>query len=225
MIQGSFVANLALKGSFKMKQILVIFVILLLLATVFQCESKKKPTGPDLEDPNYYYSRDVDYKWTYVYLTAGCKVPGDSIAITAVNRSTRPEGSGLNLVSSEAPNDTGFVYQLGDSIFYIYNVKSYLHPYKILIRPVRGGTFWKDAYGWEYSILGIEDLYSSIAGETYQGCAKIKRTASGDNKIKYFWWAPEYGKVKEADYIQSGDSLYCEGAQELKRLDKPSVVP
>lgn len=208
-----------------MKQILVIFVILLLLFLVFQCESKKKPTGPDLEDPNYYFPINLDYKWTYVDLIAGCKVPGDSFAITAVNRSTRPEGSGYDLVSSRSEGDTSFVYQLGDSIFYIYNVESYLHPYKLLIRPIRDGTFWKDAYGYEYSIMGFEDLYSSIAGVTYRGCAKIRRILSGDTKVKDFWWAPQYGKVREANYIHSGDSLYCEGAEELKRLDKSHIVP
>ena len=208
-----------------MKQILVIFVILLLLFLVFQCENKKKPTGPDLEDPNYYFPRNVDYKWTYVHLSGGCTVPGDSSAITAVNRSTRPEGSGLNLVSSEAPNDTGFVYQLGDSIFYIYKVEPNSHPYKILIRPIRGGTFWKDRppHEFEYSVVGFEDFYSPVAGITYRRCAKIKRTAEGDNTIKYYWWAPQFGKVRVADY-DSGDSLYCEG-EELKRLDKAPIVP
>jgi hypothetical protein len=209
-----------------MRQIVVIFVILLLLFLVFQCESKKKPTGPDLEDPNYYFPINLDYKWTYVDLIAGCTVPGDSFSITAVNRSTRPEGLGYDLVSSLAPNDTSFVYQLGDTVFYKYSVKSSPpYPFKVLIRPIRSGTFWKDANGYEYSILGFEDLNSSIAGETYRGCAKIRRILSGDTKVKDFWWAPQFGKVKEADYIHSGDSLYCEGAQELKRLDKVPIVP
>ena len=206
-----------------MKQILVIFVTLLLFVFSFQCSEKNKPTGPDLEDPNYYYPVNLDYKWTYVHLNIGC-VEGDSFVITAIGRNERPEGPGWDLVSSSG--DTSFRYQLGDSIFYENNVT---YPpsspsYKVLIRPVKAGTFWKDAFDFEYSIVGFEDLYSSIAGMTYQGCAKIRRTQSGNPTVKYLWWAPQFGRVKEVEYA-FGDTLNCLQGEELKRLDKSPINP
>jgi len=205
-----------------MKRILVIFAILLIGLFAFNCGEKKKPTGPDLEDPNYYYPVNLDYKWTYVHLDIGC-VEGDSFVITAIGRNHRSEGTGWDLVSSVG-GDTSFRYQLGDTIFYENNVTYFSPSYKILIRPVKTGTFWKDAFDFEYSIVGFEDLYSYIAGMTYQGCAKIRRTRTGDSRVKYLWWAPQYGRVKEVEYAD-GDTLNCLQGEELKRLDKTQINP
>ncbi len=205
-----------------MKQILVILSMLLVLFFAFECGKENKPTNPELESPSYYFPINSDYKWTYVSLGYDCVATGDSFVITAVNRNTRPEGSGWDLVSS-ASGGTSFVYHVADTIFYKKDVTSTLPPYKVLVGPIRKGTFWRDTpiYGYEYDIVAFEDLYSSIAGETYRGCAKIKRTLSGSATFNYFWWAPQIGKVKEAVY----QSEQCQQGEELKRLDKPPHFP
>ena len=209
-----------------MKQILVIFTILLLLSFAFQCSDEKKPNNPDLEDPSYYFPINFEYKWTYVSLGPQCVPKPDSFVITAETKNNRTideiSRSGWDLVTSPG-GGTGFVYRVGDSIFYKKNVNDPVSPYKILVGPIQKGTFWKDhlPHTYEYSIVGFEDLYSPIAGETYRGCAKVQRITSDDTKIKYFWWAPQFGRVKEAEY-QSGQ---CLQGEELKRLDKSPYHP
>lgn len=210
-----------------MKSSVVIFAILLLLFLVFQCEKKNGPPKPDREDPNYYFPRNIDYKWTYVRLGDGCVPTVYAFVITVTKINTRPEGSGFELVSSLSM-DTGFVYQVWDSIFYKNNVKLPLPPYKLLVRPIKNGASWRDAYGYVYSVEGFEDLPSSVAGGTYQGCVVIRRTASGSNRMQRVWWAPQYGKVREAEFTPSGsgDTLHCEeGGIELMRLEKNPNFP
>lgn len=208
-----------------MKQILVILTILLLLFFALQCGEEKKPTSPDLEDPGYYFPIGQDYKWIYASLGKGCKATGDTFVITAETQNRIIQGvnrKGWDLVSLPS-GGISFAYRVGDTIFYKKNIEDDLPPYKVLVGPIRKGTVWKDTslYGYDYRILGFEDLYSPIANDTYSGCAKVERTASGDPKIKYFWWTPLEGKVKEAVY-QSGE---CQQGEELKRLDTPPHTP
>ena len=211
-----------------MKQILVILAILLLLFFAFQCGEKKKPNNPDLEDPSYYFPINRDYKWTYVRLGFQCVVSEeDSFVITAKTSNTRVvEGvghTGWDLVLTVGGEGTGFVYRVADTIFYWKDVSSTLPPYKVLVGPIRAGSYWRDrsVYGHEYNIVEFEDLYSAAAGKTYPVCAKIKRITPGSSKTKYYWWAPQTGKVKEAEY-ESGE---CRRGEELKRLDKSPLFP
>jgi len=202
-----------------MKQMLFIFAILLLLFFAFQCEDKKKPNNPNLEDPGYYFPINFEYKWTYARLNRQCVVVEDSFAIAAVNKNTRPEGSGWDLVSSGG--GTTFVYRKGDTIF-TKDIGSTPLPSKVLVGPIRTGTYWEDLCGHEYNILGFEDVHSAAAGGTYYGCAKIKRTSSDDPEVTYLWWAPQIGKVKREKKDQSGQ---CVSGEELRRLDKSPHFP
>jgi hypothetical protein len=197
------------------------FLSLVLLLFLFQCGQKDKPTNPELKNPSYYFPINFYYQWTYAVLGYGCEATGDTFYITAVDKNTRPEGSGWDLVS--ASGGTSFVYQQGDTIFHKKDVTSTLPAYKVLVGPMEEGTYWKDnsPYSYEYSIVGFEDLYSDIAGGTWGGCAKVKRIAQGDTKVKYFWWAPQVGRVKEAEY-RSGQ---CQQGEELKRLEKSPDFP
>lgn len=202
-----------------MKKVFSILGIVLVLLITFECD-KKKPNNPELEDPSYYFPINFNYKWTYVLLWTGC-VPGEvSYTLTAANKSSRSEWSGWDMVSSSG--DTGFVYRRGDTIFYKSNVQQNQPSHKVLVGPIKVGTNWKDDLGFEYYIVGFEDLPSSVAGITYKGCVKIRRTTSGDVNTNYYWWAPQYGKVKWAKVNPNGD---CLEGDELKRLDKIPDFP
>ncbi|KPL00460.1 MAG: hypothetical protein AMJ91_04660 [candidate division Zixibacteria bacterium SM23_73_3] len=202
-----------------MKQILILFAAVLLLFFVFQCDDKKKPNNPELEDPSYYFPINYFYKWTYVLLNRQCVPSQDSFAITAVNKNKRDGASGWDLLSSGG--GTTFVYRIRDTIF-TKDVGSTPLPAKILVGPIKEGNSWKDARGFDYSIVGFEDVYSTAAGGTYRGCAKIRRTYSGDPKVSYFWWAPQVGKVKRTEIDQVGQ---CVSGEELRRLDKRPDFP
>ncbi|MGB8657842.1 MAG: hypothetical protein WCE90_08685 [Candidatus Zixiibacteriota bacterium] len=205
-----------------MKGMLVGLTILVFLAVMCQCAKKPTPPVPPT-DPGAYFPINQDYAWTYVQLGTDCHPGAISYVITAVSRSPRPEGSGWNFVSS-ASGDTSFVYRLGDTIFYQPSVESPLPAYKVLVGPIKGGTSWKDSYpyDYEYTVMGLEDLPSAVAGQTYRNCAKIRRTASGLPTWNYFWWAPQYGKVKEAVFDQSGN---CSEGAELQNLTKNPDFP
>jgi hypothetical protein len=201
-----------------MKRIVLVFSLLLALFFAFVCD-KDKNNDINKEDPSYFFPLNLEYKWTYMLLNNSCDVSQDSFFIQVVNRNSRPEGSGWDLVSSGG--GTTFVYRKGDTIF-TREIGSTTIPSKVLVGPVRSGTFWRDARGYEYSILGLEDVPSPAAGGTYTGCAKVKRTISGDPKVTYIWWAPEKGKAKRTEKDQSGR---CVSGEELRRLDKSPHFP
>jgi hypothetical protein len=210
-----------------MKKIPFFLLILPLFLAVMQCGGKKKPTSPDLTDPKYYFPINLTYKWQYVRLGADSIITGDTFFITATSKSVRHidgiNQSGWDMVSLPG-GDTSFVFQVADTIFYIQSLhSSRLDPYKILVGPIEAGTFWKDrfSYDFDYFIVGFEDTYSSVAGVTYKNCAKIRRTSSGVDEIKYFWWSTEFGRVKEETYLSE---QYLQG-EELKSLDKTHVPP
>ena len=210
-----------------MKQLLVIVAALLIFSLALQCD-EKKPNDIDFEDPARFFPINLEYAWTYEILGQGCAPTGREFVVTAQAKKTREvEGvrhNGWDLVTVSDNPGTGFVYRIADTIFYWKDVQSTtLLPYKVLVGPVIAGTFWKgrDLYGFEYLIVGIEDFYSPTANHTFKGCAKVKRTAPNQSKVKYYWWAPAWGKVREADF----EGEQCLGGEDLKRLEKNPEYP
>jgi hypothetical protein len=210
-----------------MKQILVTVAVLFLSSLVLQCD-EKKPPEIDFEDPGRFFPVNLEYTWTYAFLGQGCLASEmDTYVVTAQTKTTRlVEGvsrNGWDLEVIAGGEGTGFMYQVDDTVFYWRDVQSTLPPYKILVGPVKGGTFWKgrDLYGYEYLIVAIEDFYSATINHTFRGCAKVKRTAPDQSTVKYYWWAPAWGKVREADF--QGEQ--CVGGEDLKRLEKNPEYP
>lgn len=203
-----------------MKKILIIIVILLVLLFAFHCESKKKPTNPDLDNPKYYFPINLEYEWTYVPLGPQCLADTEKTFILTVtgknNRDIEGEiRNGWDIELSDS-GGTSFAYQLGDTIFYKKDVNDQLPPYKYLVGPIQVGKSWTDRprYSFDYSVVAFEDLPSDITNVTYPGCVKIRRTASDETKIKFIWWAHKYGRVKEAVY----QADQCLQGEELKFL-------
>ena len=209
-----------------MKKLPFIFLISMLILALPQCDKGKKPPPIDTTTPKYWFPISPTYNWLYVSLGPDCIAIDDTFSITCTGKGDRYveeiKHSGWDMVSSPG-GDTSFYYQVADTIFFKKDLLLSLPPYRILVGPVEAGKFWKDRspYNYDYSILGIEDIYSSVAGITYKDCVKIKRTSSEDNKIKYYWWSSEYGRVKEIDF----QSLQCLGGEELKNLDKTHATP
>jgi hypothetical protein len=210
-----------------MRKITIIILTVLIFLAIFQCGGKKPPQPSELTDPKYYFVINVDYMWLYVRIGPNCIVTDDTISITVPGKSDRYiEGikqTGWDMVTLPG-GDTSFAYQVSDTIFYLSSTQqTTLPPYRILVGPVQAGTFWKDRppYNYDYNIVGLEDVYSPIAGETYSKCAKVRRTSSDNNKIKYYWWSTEFGKVKEIEY----QSEQCLQGMELKYLDKTHIIP
>ncbi len=211
-----------------MKQLLVIVATLLIFSLALQCD-EKKPNDIDFEDPARFFPINLEYTWTYALLGQGCLASEkDTYVVTAQTKRTRiVEGishNGWDLEVIAGGEGTGFMYRVADTIFYWKDVQSTtLLPYKVLVGPVIAGTFWKgrDLYGFEYLIVGIEDFYSPTANHTFKGCAKVKRTAPNQSKVKYYWWAPAWGKVREADF----EGEQCLGGEDLKRLEKNPEYP
>ncbi len=211
-----------------MRQILIVFILLLVFSIGLQCENKKKPNDTNLEDPGRFFPINFEYTWTYTVLGQGCVTTDNDIVITAQSKTTREvEGvmhNGWDLVTVSGGQGSGFVYRLADTIFYWRDIQNPDQPpYKILVGPVKAGTNWRDRtiYGFEYLIEGIEDFYSPTANNNFERCARIKRIKPGENQFKYYWWAPAWGKVREANF----QSEQCLGGEDLKRLDKNPEYP
>jgi hypothetical protein len=208
-----------------MKQLLVIVAALLLFSFVLHCD-KKKPPDIDFEDPGRFFPVNLEYTWTYALLGHDCQASEVTYVVRAQSKTTRMvEGisqNGWNLEVIEGGEGTGFVYQVRDTVFYWRDVQSSLPPYKVLVGPVKAGTFWRgrDLYGYEYLIVAIEDFYSATMNHTFSGCAKVKRI-SLDGEVKYYWWAPAWGRVREADF----EGEQCLGGEDLKRLEKNPEYP
>lgn len=202
-----------------MKKVPFVLCILAVLWLGFNACEKKGTNDEPPDNPGYYFPINFQYKWTYVRLNNDCEVsPNDSFTISVLDRNTRPQGSGWDLIS--AGGATTFVYHQGDTIFTLA-VSGSPEPFRELVGPVKAGTFWRDTLReWEYYIMGFEDVYSEAAGGVYRGCAKVRRTSS-DGKRTDVWWAPNIGKVKRTEINQSG---MCEG-EELRRLDKHPDFP
>ncbi|MGB2990654.1 MAG: hypothetical protein WBC98_11940, partial [Candidatus Zixiibacteriota bacterium] len=132
-----------------MRQALVIFAVLSLVAFVLQCD-EKKPDETNFEDPDRFFPVNFKYEWTYVDLGPGCVVAErDTWVVAARTRTTRTvEGvshNGWDLQLLTGGQSTGFRYRVKDTIFY-WNDVSYPEqpPYKVLVGPVKAGTNWKD---------------------------------------------------------------------------------
>lgn len=207
-----------------MKTTLIVLGTFLVLCMVgFSCE-KKDDVDPRLKDPTFYFPINREYKWTYVTLNTSCQISEDSFSISADTRNTRDLPgigikSGWDMVSSTG--GITFRYHEGDTIFTI-DIGSTTLPAKVLVGPIEQGTFWKDTVGYEYVITGFEDIYSDASGGFYKGCARIRRTITGDPKKTDFWWAPQVGKVKRMETNQGGQ---CVSGDELRRLDKSPEFP
>ena len=209
-----------------MKKIPLILFIVLVIFALLQCDKTKPPVKPDTTKPDYWFPIGEKYNWLYVSLGQDCIATEDTFSITYTGKKDRYidgiSHSGWDFVSSPG-GDTSFYYLEADTIFFKKDPLLSLPPYHILVGPVEAGKFWKDRspYNYDYSIVGFEDLYSSVAGITYAHCVKIKRTLPDDNKSKYYWWSPEYGRVKEMDF----QSEQCLGGEELENLDKTHATP
>jgi hypothetical protein len=206
-----------------MKRIALIFILILALFFAVTCD-KDENDDIDREDPGYFFPINLKYKWNYVHLKSNCDVGSDSFYIETLSRKTRTDyygrlQSGWDLISSG--QGTTFVYRKSDTIF-TNQVPITTFPSKVLVGPVKAGTYWKDARDHEYNILRIEDFYSQAAGGTYGGCAKIKRMTQGSANVSYFWWAPQIGNIRREERYQGGN---CTSGEELKRLDKSPEFP
>lgn len=208
-----------------MKQLLVIVAGLLIFSLALQCD-EKKPSDIDFEDPGRFYLINLEYTWTYARLGLQCVVSAeDTVVVTAQRKATRlVEGvsqNGWDLVSDGG--GTGFVYRVADTIFYWADVTLQVLPYKVLVGPIAKEASWTDRprHDFDYYIEDFEDYYSASADRTFEACAKVKRTAPGESKVTYTWWASPWGKVKEAEY----ESDQCVGGWEIKRLYRPTLPP
>jgi hypothetical protein len=203
-----------------MRRFPVIIAFLLLFALVLQCDDDPPPPI-DFEDPGRYYLINQEYTWTYARLGLNCTVSeDDTFTVTAQKRSTRVvEGvshNGWDIVAVTGGGGTGFVYRVADTIFFWADVNlPQVLPYKVLVGPIKDGTFWTDRprHDYEYEIQGFEDYYSASANHTYEGCAKIKRTTPGQTRVQYAWWAAPEAKVAEIYY----ESAQCKEGWQLKR--------
>ena len=207
-----------------MKKAAVIFASLMFLWLGFNGCDKKGTDNDPPENPGYYFPINFYYKWTYVLVNYQCEVSDDSFAVSAASKNTRflqeiGWESGWDIVASGG--GTTFVYHKSDTIFTL-DIGSTQLPTKVLVGPIRQGTFWRDSRGYEYVVGGVEDIYSDAAGGVYKGCARVRRTISGDSKKTDVWWAPQVGKVKRVEITQGGQ---CVSGEELRRLDKHPDFP
>jgi hypothetical protein len=209
-----------------MRKISVALLMGLIALAFIRCGSKKPPKPIPVTDPKYYFVINDDYTWYYVRLGLNCIVTDHMDSVTVLGKNDRyVEGiqhSGWDILTLPA-GDTSFAYQVSDTILYLGSLHQTLPPNRILVGPVQAGTSWEDRppYTNNYSIVGFEDLYSPVAGETYAHCAKVTRTSPGSDRLEYYWWSTEYGKVKEVEY----KSTQCQQGMELKYLDKAHIIP
>ncbi len=202
-----------------MRQIIGLFLLSLALTFVY-CEDKSSDPQPR-DDPGYYYPRGENHGWRYIELSRHCTAVHDSFDIKIVGRNTRDGRTGYDRLWVGS-DDTVFVYVKADTLFE-KNVEHGVPLYKILVGPVKGGTFWKDDY-FEYLILGLESVTLTINGKTYKNAAKVMKTNRnpGLPNTVYEWWVPEFGEVRE---IEVDTSETCIRAKELRYFTADWVDP
>jgi hypothetical protein len=207
-----------------MKQIVLFFFISTALGFVFVC-NKNKPTPPTIpEDPSYYYPRQEKYSWRYIHLAPGCEKDAiaDSFYFTILRANTRHGDVGYDRFRNADTNAITFIFKIADTLF-AEPVGQGVPLYKILVGPVKAGTYWTDSY-FNYLIQGFEDVTLTINGETYKRCAKIMKrylNPTKTNKI-YEWWVPQYGEVK---WIEVDAADTCREATELRYFSPTGVFP
>jgi hypothetical protein len=206
-----------------MKQIIIFLLLSITLIFVFVCSKDKPVTPPIPENPGYYYPRQKDYAWRYIQLgRAGCDAIYDSFDLKILGTNRRHDDVGFDRYRVDI-NDTNFIFEKKDTLF-LEKVGQSAPLLKILVGPIRAGTFWRDSH-YDYLIQGFEDVTLTINGETYKRCAKIIKTPRNPTPSKpdkvYEWWVPGYGEVKEIE-----DSLgICVRAKELRYFSPTGVFP
>ena len=207
-----------------MKQIVLFFLIFMALVFVFVCSKDKTTNPPPREDPGYYYPRQKDYSWRYINLGPGCDAGAihDSFDLTILRTTTRHGDVGFDRFRNADTSSITFLFVKADTLF-AEEVGQSVPYLKILVGPIRAGTFWKDQ-NFEYLIQAFENVTLSITGVTYKGCAKILKTNRNHpeyNKV-IEWWVPGYGEVREREV----DSLdVCQRATELRDFSPSGVFP
>ena len=207
-----------------MKRIALFFLISMALTFVFVCTKDKPVVPPWREDPAYYYPRQKDYSWRYIYLGKGCTASGiaDSFDLTILGANTRHGDVGYDRYRGADTNSITFIFRKVDTLF-AEQVGQTVPLDKILVGPIKAGTFWRDSH-FEYLIQGFENVTLNINGETYKRCAKILKTNRNHPEYNKFieWWAPQYGKVKKIEVDTLG---VCQSAEELRYFTKTGEFP
>jgi hypothetical protein len=212
-----------------MKQIVLFSLIVMALVFVFVCTKDKTTNPPPREDPGYYYPRQKDYSWRYINLSPGCDAGAihDSFDLTILRTNVRHGDVGFDRIRNADTSSITFLFVKADTLFAEevgpgvppppYNMS------KILVGPIRAGTFWKDQ-NFEYLIQGFENVTLSVTSVTYKSCARIlitNRNHPEYNKV-IEWWVPGDGEVREREV----DSLdVCQRATELRFFSPTGVFP
>ena len=207
-----------------MKRIVILILLSIMPIFILVCTKDKPPQPGTPENPRYYYPLQKDYSWRYIQLIKpGCTEIKDSFDLTILGANSRHSDVGYDRLW-KGSDDTIFIYEKKDTLFE-ENVEHGVPIFKILVGPVRAGTFWKDAY-YDYLIQGIEDVTLTINGETYKRCAKVVKTPRDPTPSKpdkiYEWWAPEKGEVKEVELDTLG---ICQRSIELRYFSPSGVFP
>jgi hypothetical protein len=202
-----------------MKRIIGLF--LLSIALIFAYCEDKGENPVERDDPGYYYPRGEDYGWRYIDLAHHCTSVHDSFDVKITGLNTRGDRTGYDRLWAGS-DDTVFVYVKSDTLFE-KNVEHGVPLYKVLVGPVKTGTFWKDDY-FEYLILGLESVTLTMNGKTYKNAAKIMKTNRnpGLPNTVYEWWVPEFGEVREIE-VDTND--VCVRATELRYFTAHWVDP
>jgi len=207
-----------------MKQIVLFFLISVALVFVFVCSKDKTTKPPPREDPGYYYPRQKDYRWRYINLEPGCDAGAinDSFDLTILRATTRHGDVGFDRFRNADTSSIIFLFVKADTLF-LEKVGQGVPLLKILVGPIRAGTFWRDQ-NFEYLIQGFENVTLTITGVTYNRCAKIIKTHfnSPNPNVTYEWWVPQYGLVK---WIEVDTLDVCQSAEELRYFSPTGVFP
>jgi hypothetical protein len=207
-----------------MKQITILFILLITPLFVFVCTKDKPVVPPWREDPSYYYPRQEKYSWRYINLGPGCDVHAiyDSFDLSILRANTRHGDVGFDRFRNADTSSITFIFKKADTLF-AEQVGQSVPLLKILVGPIRAGTYWRDQ-NFEYLIQAFENVTLSITGVTYKSCAKILKTNRNHpeyNKV-IEWWVPEYGEVREKEVDSRG---VCQRATELRYFSPSGVFP
>lgn len=206
-----------------MKQTVLFLLIFSALVFVSVCTKDKPPKPPLCEDPGCYYPRQKGYSWRYIELgSPGCDVVSDTFILTILDANVRHGDVGFDRFRNADTNSIIFIFKKADTLF-LEKVGGGVPLLKILVGPIRAGTYWRDQ-NFDYLIQGFENVTLSINGVTHKRCAKIMKTNRNHpeaNRV-FEWWSPEYGEVKEVEQDTSGT---CQKATELDKFSTDPIFP
>ena len=207
-----------------MKQITILIILLITPLFVFVCTEDKPPKPRPCDAPECFYPRQKDYSWRYIRLSKGCTASAiaDSFDLTILGANTRHGDVGYDRFPGTDTNSSTFIFKKADTLF-AEQVGQSVPFYKILVGPIKAGTYWTDSY-FKYWIQAFENVTLEINGETYKNCAKIMKTYQNLTKTNtvYEWWVPQYGLVKEIEVDTAG---ICQSAKELRYFSTEGVFP